>query len=413
MAHNPSAPCCPEFAAMRADVSRRGLMVGAVALAGASTAIGNAVLTASPASAASASSVLMVLSLRGASDGLSLVVPHADPVYYRARPRLAVPADRLLVKDQLFGLHPALAPLLPLWESKRLATIHAAGLPSANRSHFSAMEQLEDADPGSSARVGWLNRLLGTTSGSGALQGFSVTTGVQPTSIFGPEPTMAAASAEDVEIAASEAGPRRDALKVSWADEQSQLGQSMRTLFDTVDAFAPVRAAADNSARYPDTDLGHALATAAQVIRGDVGVEALTVDQGDWDMHADAGSAESGWLVDNATDFAGSVAAFFGDLGAQASKVTLVALSEFGRRVAENESGGTDHGYGNAMFVAGAGVRGGYYGSWPELSAGSDADLTVTTDYRNVLGEIVAKRFGSSVATVFPGLSYRPVGFMV
>ena len=104
---------------------------------------------------------MVVLSLRGAADGLSLVVPHADPQYYAARPRIAIPADTLLAKDGQFGLHPNLAPLLPLWTSGKLAAVHATGLPAPNRSHFAAMEEVEDADPGSSARVGWLNRLIG------------------------------------------------------------------------------------------------------------------------------------------------------------------------------------------------------------------------------------------------------------
>ncbi len=130
-------------------MSRRGLFSGAVALAGATTIVGSAAITTSAAAATPASSVLVVLSLRGAADGLSLVVPHADPVYYSARPRIAVPADQLLAKDAMFGLHPQLAPLLPLWNAGKLAAVHATGLPAPNRSHFAAMEEVEDADPGS------------------------------------------------------------------------------------------------------------------------------------------------------------------------------------------------------------------------------------------------------------------------
>ncbi|WP_198346524.1 MULTISPECIES: DUF1501 domain-containing protein [Nocardioides] len=405
-------PCCPEFAA----VSRRGLFTGAVALAGATTLVGSAAVTASAASATPAPAVLVVLSLRGAADGLSMVVPHADPVYYAARPRIAVPADRLLAKDGMFGLHPALAPLLPMWAAGQVAAVHATGLPSPNRSHFAAMEEVEDADPGSESRSGWLNRLIGTAPGRSPLQGFNMSGGVTPTSLFGPEPTMSASAVDDVGLPGEDEwdhGERRRSLRTLWDHDRSPLGRAMRSTYEAVDTFGPAQAAADTTSSYPDTDLGKALAQVARAIRGNVGVEVFTVDQGDWDMHAGIGSADGGWMVDNVGELAGAIAAFLGDLGDQAGKVTLLTISEFGRRVVENASQGLDHGYGNVMLLAGAGVRGGrYYGSWPGLRADGDADLLVTTDYRSVLAEVVATRFGASTATVFPRFSPEPVGVM-
>ncbi|MCD4526818.1 DUF1501 domain-containing protein [Nocardioides sp. cx-173] len=405
--------CCEEFRA----VSRRGLLSCAIALAGASTAIGSAVVTAAPAAAATASSVLVVLSLRGAADGLSLVVPHGDPVYYQARPRLAIPQAQLLVADEMFGLHPGLAPLVPLWTSGRLAAVQATGLPAPNRSHFAAMEEVEDADPGSTKRVGWLNRLIGTRPGSSPLQGFSIGTGVVPASLFGGEPVMSSDSVKDMAIPGDDEWVVRDGRKRSlhtmWDADRSPLGTAMRSTFSALGAFQPVVRAADNSASYPRSDLGRALASVARIIRGDVGVEVLTVDQGDWDMHSDLGTLEWGRMVDNTDDLARSVAAFLADLGSQAAKVTLVVLSEFGRRTVENDNYGLDHGYGNVMFVAGAGVKGGkVYGTWPGLTRDDDADLRVTTDYRSVLSEVVSTRFGSSTATVFPGFTPTALGLM-
>jgi len=406
--------CCDDYAAMHAAVSRRGLLGGALALAGATTMVGGAVVTASPARAESASSVLVVLSLRGAADGLSLVVPHADPVYYAARPRIAVPSDRLLLKDGMFGLHPAMTDLVPLWQAGKVAAVHATGLPVANRSHFAAMEEMEDADPGSRERVGWLNRLVSGTPGSSPLQGFSAGTSTIPTSLVGPASTMSAGRVGDVELPGNDDdGRRAQSLRIMWNGEKSTLGRSMRTTFDAISAFGPAQAAADNHSTYPGTGVGQSLATAAQIIRGDVGVEVITVDQGDWDMHTDMGSADGGWMSNNAEELAGAIAAFFQDLGTQESKVTLVTLSEFGRRVVENDSNGTDHGYGNVMFVAGAGVRGGYHGHWPGLANSYDADLTVTTDYRQVLADIVSRRFNASVAKVFPGLKWQSTGVML
>lgn len=412
-------PCCTEYAAL----SRRGLLSGAIALAGVSTVVGSAVVTASPAravsagSAVSTESVLVVLSLRGAADGLSLVVPHADPVYYSARPSLAIPSDQLVAKDAMFGLHPNLAPLLPLWNAGSLAAVHATGLPAPNRSHFAAMEEIEDAHPGSTARLGWLNRLIGTDASSSPLQGFNMGGGVIPTSLYGPQPIMSAGDVDGVGLAGDDewdtTGGRKRSLHTVWDGESSALGKAMRSTFAAAARFSPVQATANNESRYPQSDLGKALSEVSRVIRGDVGVEVIAVDQGDWDMHSGLGTLTWGRMRKNADDFAASVAAFFTDLGSQRSRVTLVALSEFGRRVVENNNYGLDHGYGNVMFVAGAGVKGGkYYGNWPGLSSDLDADLMVTTDYRSVLAEVVASRFGASTATVFPGFQRETVGVM-
>ena len=168
----------------------------------------------------------------------------------------------------------------------------------------------------------------------------------------------------------------------------------------------------DTTAAYPNTDLARGLAAAARMIRGDVGIKVLTLDQGNWDMHTNLGTLGWGAMIRNAQEFADAISAFFADLGTQRPKVTLVALSEFGRRIAENANYGLDHGYGNAMWAFGAGVQGGYYGTFPTLTNTLDADLLVTTDYRNVLADVVESRFGASVPTVFPGLSRKRVGFM-
>lgn len=405
-------PCCAEYAA----VSRRGFIGGAMALAGTTSVIGSAVLTASPATAAAGGNVLVVLSMRGAADGMSLVVPHSDPNYYAARPGIAVAPDSLLVRNAMFGLHPSLAPLLPLWQAGKMATVHAAGLPVANRSHFSAMEELEDAAPGSSARVGWLNRMVGTTPGSGALQGFAVGSGVVPTSLVGPESSLSAGRVDDVSFAGDDQWDadhgRMPSLHTMWDTDSSTLGTGMRAAFGAVGSFTPATLTTDQRASFPNGDLGEALSTASRVVRGDVGVEVITVDHGNWDMHTDIGNLTWGRMKNNATELAAGIAAFFTDLGPAASRVTLVALSEFGRRVRVNSNGGLDHGFGSVMMAFGAGVTGGYYGRWPGVSTTEDADLLVTTDYRDVLADVVAARFNASIPTVFPGLQRTSVGFM-
>jgi uncharacterized protein (DUF1501 family) len=320
----------------------------------------------------------------------------------------------------MFGLHPALAPLLPLWNAGRLAAVHATGLPAPNRSHFAAMEEVEDADPGSTVRSGWLNRLIGQDDRTSPLQAFSVGSGVPPASLYGPADYISAGEVASMAVPGAEksdteAWRRLRSLHRVWEGQDTVMGRAMRATLRAVEEFDPVhdtRKTPTHGATYPSSDLGRAFAEVARVVRGDVGVEVLTVDQGDWDHHSGLGTPERGRMLRNAGELASSVAAFFTDLGALADKVTLVVLSEFGRRVVENANDGLDHGYGNAMLLAGAGVVGGYHGRWPGLTEELDADLLVTTDYRSVLSEVVSSRFAASPAAVFPGFVRESVGVM-
>jgi len=376
--------------------------------------------TSTAYAAAPVDRVLVVLSMRGACDGLSLVVPHGDPVYYAARPGIAVPSTRLLAKDGFFGLHPALAPLLPWWTSGKMAAVHATGLPAPNRSHFSAMEEVEDADPGSDKRVGWLNRLIGRNGTGSPVEAIQFGDGVPSAAVSGPQPVLVTASADSVQLSAADdadsATKRYRSMSRMWGEVPGPLGAGARTALDVVDQFAPVRngpSAPANGATYPRGDLGEALASTARTIRADVGAEVITVDHGSWDHHTWIGQPDNGNLRRMADEFAGCLAAFLTDLGPLADKVTVVTLSEFGRRVKENANQGLDHGYGNVMFLLGAGVKGrAYYGTWPGLTNTTDADLLVTTDYRSVLSEVVTTRLGASSAQVFPGFSPETVGVM-
>jgi uncharacterized protein (DUF1501 family) len=195
-----------------------------------------------------------VLSLRGGADGMSLVVPHGDHGYYKARPTIGIPKDRLLAKDALFGLHPQLAPLLPMWNAGNLAAIHATGLSVANRSHFSAMEEVEEAHPGSSQRVGWLNRLVGTDNHHSPLQGVGVVSGPPPTELVGPVPLMTVGSLSDLNIAADDQydtdpkGKRRRSLTTLYENDHSPIGRAMRSTLRATSHVAPVLATKDNTA---------------------------------------------------------------------------------------------------------------------------------------------------------------------
>ena len=261
-------------------------------------------------------------------------------------------------------------------------------------------------------------RLVGDLPGTSPAQGLSVGSTAMPTSLYGPEPVMAVTDLRRVQVSGAEEnidpnGTRRRSLETLWSTDSSELGTGVRSALAASIDLLPSLDQPDTAGAYPATDLGKALAAVSRVLRADTGTSLVTVDQEDWDHHVDVGTIAYGRMRNNAANLASSIAAFFTDLGPYADKVTLVTISEFGRRIVENAQRGLDHGWGNVMFLAGAGVKGGqYYARWPGLDLSLDADLPVTTDYRSVLAEVVAARTDASVATVFPGLVPEAVGVM-
>jgi len=416
---HPSAACCDFDRSRRKFLRNAGLLAGAGVL---TSTFGSAFMQAARASTGTASNVLVVLSLRGGADGLSLVVPHGDRAYALARPRLAVPRNALLAQDAMFGLHPMFAPLLPMWTAGTFAAVNAVGLPVPNRSHFAAMEEIEDADPGSVERRGWLNRLVGLNDPLSAIDAVQIGSPIVPTALYGESPVLAVADIDDMSL------PGRDdpdgyarrvaSLQEAWSRDLTSLGRGARAALDMSGQFADIAglpSEPENGAVYPSGDLGKSLAETARLVRADIGTEVVTVDFGAWDMHFGIGNVDSGLLTSAVEELALALQAFFTDLGTLGSRVTVVTISEFGRRVEENANNGLDHGWGNVMLLLGAGVRGGrYHGSWPGLGHGKlvQGDLAVTNDYRSVLAEVVSTRFGADVSKVFPGFRPTPIGVM-
>ena len=419
----PPACGCDDYAALsRRSLLRGAGIVGAAGLAGTATSMVGDVMTAAAFGAEPRGNVLVVVSQRGGVDGLSMVVPHAEAAYYTARPTTAIPRSRLLHKDSTFGLHPSFRPLSPMWNRDAFAVVHAVGMPIPNRSHFSAMEEIEDADPGSRERIGWLNRMIGALGGlaeENLFEGVALGTNVVPTSLVGPADSLAIASASYLSTPYGDTRVGkgvRNGLREMYSGSGSAVSNAGREALDLARRGRQFTTEAERTPRhgatYPGSSLGTSLRNAAALIRAGLGVRAIAVDSGGWDHHIGL----SGAMTSGVDDLAGSLAAFFRDLGPTAQRVTVVTLSEFGRRLNENGAGGVDHGYGNAVLVMGAGVKGGrYYGRWPTLRAGKqvEGDLAVTTDYRHVLTEILQSRFpGVNTSEVFPGADYRRTGFM-
>ena len=407
-------------------VSRRALFVAAGAAA--TTVFGDAVRQTAWGSEAGGN-VLVVLSLRGGIDGLGVVVPHGDPGYAAARPTIAVPARELFGKDDLFGLHPALRPLEPMWTSGRLAAVHAVGLPVPNRSHVLAIEEIEDADPGSRRRQGWVNRMAGLGEPTAPLGAVHLGRATTPRIAAGPAPVLCAVGVDDLRLAGAPdhvvaaRARRRTALGTVWDNAEGPLAEGARAalavttqLEEVVDVgYKPADGVA-YPVTHPGADLGAALSDTARLIKADIGVEVVSIDFGSFDLHDHYGTLSDGRMQPLVDALGQGIAAFFADLGAAGDRVTLLTISEFGRRVAQNGNTGLDHGWGNMMLLAGAGVRGGrYYGRWPGLGSTDlvDGDLQVTTDYRDVLGEVVARRFPSrDLSRIFPGHALDPLGLV-
>ncbi|GAB7193197.1 DUF1501 domain-containing protein [Kineococcus sp. NUM-3379] len=411
---------CPENEGLR----RRGFLKGLGGL-GAAAAAGAPLVSTQAAYAATGTwngPVLLVLSLRGGMDGLSVVAPVGDPDYARLRPGIAVPGTTALpTGDRRFGLHPAMAPLAGLWKAGKMSAIHAVGTPDGSRSHFRATEELERAAPGTGIRTGWLNRVLGAAGTGTAFEAVQLGRGNPAALLAGPARGTAMRSLKGFSLAGSDwVGPRMNtALKALHTGANLPTAPTALLTLSALDTAASVARSStgpQNGAVYPTSDLGRVLADAALLIRANVGLQALTVDVGDWDMHSGLGRAGTGWMADKVTDLSTALAAFARDLGALFDRVTVVTMSEFGRRAKENGSGGVDHGHGNAVLLLGGGLNGGkVHGTWPGLTdaALDNGDLRGTTDYRNVLAEILVKRTGlstSKLPEVFPGLTPRFAG---
>jgi uncharacterized protein (DUF1501 family) len=390
------------------------------------TTFGADLLKGAALNGAARGKTLICLFQRGAADALNVVVPHGDPAYYRLRPNIAIPRPSLaagaagaLDLDGHFGLHPALAPLKPLWDMGILAPVHAVGSPSSTRSHFDAQDYMETGTPDQKGtRDGWLNRYLaleGTCEAGCAhdakpspFRAVSMTQQT-PRMLEGPAPTIAMNSLNEFSVRA--AGPAADRLEALYrtgsADVVHAAGGEMFEAVKILKAANPQKYLAQNGAEYPNSQFGQRLRQIAQLVKADVGVEVAFADVGGWDTHVNQGGS-TGQLAQRLDDFARSIAALVADLGDRMADVTIMTMSEFGRTVRQNGNGGTDHGHASALFVLGGAVKGKrVYGTWPGLEPEQlyeGRDLALTTDFRTVFSEVAARSLGATrLETVFPG----------
>lgn len=389
--------------------------------------------------------VLICLFQRGAVDGLSMVVPHGDPFYYQHRSAgpggIALPNTgdgKVIDLDGFFGLHPTLAPLKPIYDAGHLAAIQAVGSPNATRSHFDAQDYMESAAPGDKGiRDGWLARALlhcpkDKIRRSKLFQAVSLTPQV-PRSLQGDADALAIADLRTFGVNGETAGMGA-AMAGGMGGSNGGAAGGFEALYDQAvgdvlhgagkESFEAIKMLSGlhaesyvpaPGAEYPRGRFGDALQQIAQLVKADVGVQVAFAESGGWDTHAGQGGAQ-GQLARNLGEFGRGLAALFTDLGDRMGDVVILTMSEFGRTVRQNGTGGTDHGHATCFLALGGAVSGGkVLGRWPGLSPehlNEDRDLALTTDFRDVFGEIAAHHLGvHDLAAVFPGHPITPKNF--
>lgn len=372
--------------------------------------------------------VLVCIFLRGGIDGLSAVVPYFEGAQlYDARPTIATPepgSGGSLDLDGRFALHPAMAPLKELYDDGSFGIIHATGLTDSSRSHFDAMRFMEAGLSGDKGlETGWLGRHLKTAAWSNDSPFRAVGMGAMVAeSLRGPVSPLAIKSIADFHFKGRETELRQlqQSLASLYAVDApvDRMGTQASMVFEIVEMLQDLSAAeyqAAGGASYPEGEFGMGLKQVAQLIKADVGLEVACVDLGGWDTHEGQGTLDGEFnaLLD---ELSRGLHAFYTDLGERMKDVSVVTMSEFGRRVKENGSAGTDHGYGNVMFLMGGGTKGGQvFSDWPSLSPEAlvDGDLAITTDYRDVLAEVVRGRLkNDALNEVFPGYEAKAIGLV-
>src|ERR1017187_5912044 len=400
---------------------------GALAIAGTTAIPGFLVRSVMAETAATPGRRLVVIFQRGAADGLNVVVPYREKNYYAMRPGIAIPENQVLDLDGFFGLHPSLAAFKPLYDQGHLAIVHAAGSPDMSRSHFDAQDYMESGTPGlKSTQDGWLNRALQVedaryrcthTPFRAVALGADV-----PRTLAGSIPAIALSNLNSFAIGGRgpAPSPAANAFEAMYGDSGDRIfhpaGEETFGAVKMLRAANPGQYTPSSGANYPNSEFGNNMKQIAQLLKANLGVEAAFTDVSGWDTHQNQGSV-NGQLANRLSDFSASIAAFWRDMGDDAGNITLVTMSEFGRTAHENGTGGTDHGHANAMFVLGGNVKGGkVYGRWPGLDndqLNEGRDLVLTTDFRQVLGEVVSDTLGANnLDVVFPGAKLAPTRFL-
>lgn len=366
---------------------------------------------------------LVIINLRGGADGLNIITPYKEDNYYRIRPTISLePPSKpngVIDLDRFFGMHPALAPILPLYESKELAFLHAVGWPGESHSHFEAWEEIElgVANTEEKPVTGWLTRyleLISETLSPSPLQ--LVNFSSWPSKLFiGCQGVNQLTQLSDFRLinfnsTTSNKPNILDSLK-SLYSQPSALSIIGEQTINSMEKINKILENQKKESKYPKTKFGNQLESVADLINAEVGLRVVSLDLNGWDTHIMQGGSK-GHMANLLLELASAISAFSLQVKDKWKEVLVVVMTEFGRRAMENGSSGTEHGQGGVMFFVGGGVNGGrVYGDWPGLDdskLSSPGDLAITTDFREALGEFIIPQIGSNKLTkVFPNYQIR------
>ncbi|MBS1949906.1 MAG: Protein of unknown function (DUF1501) [Cytophagales bacterium] len=372
--------------------------------------------------------ILVCIFQRGAMDGLMAVTPFTDNYLKNARPNLFMSADskgELIDLDGRFGLHPGFKNFTQLYKSKQLAIVHGVGSPNTTRSHFDAQDYMESGTPfNKGTPSGWLNRAVGLLGHEGSpFRAVSLTSSL-PRSLYGDNPSIAISNLADFGLQLK--GAKTAYLTAQTFEElydqtsDDLLKETGKESFEAMNMLKKTdikNYKPANSAVYPGSALGNAMKQIAQLIKMDVGLEIAFAESGGWDTHFNQGT-DKGIFSRNAEDLSKSITAFWADLGSIQGDVTLMTMTEFGRTVRQNGTGGTDHGRASCLFILGNDVQGGkVHGLINPLAVENLADgrdLEVTTDFRSIFSEVADKHLQlNDDRLLFPDWSGSKLGVMI
>ncbi len=381
---------------------------------------------------------LVVIFLRGGADGLNLIVPYKDPAYYQLRRQLAIPLpgkeNGAVDLDGFFALHPRMKSLAPLFASGSVVAAHAVGYGQNTRSHFEEQDVWETGVSGNTVNSdGWLNRHLATSEGRGPIRAISIGDKL-PRILRGKATAYAVHGISDLAFPQTLGDPTvvTAALEHAYQTDPNAHTDAARDLLSqsskaTLEGIKQLQSVAKNeykpSVEYPKTEIARRLSEVARLIKYDMGLEVAEIDYDGWDTHQNQGNATQGNFGNLAQNLADALAAFHADLGDRMNDVLVTTLSDFGRTAEENGTGGTDHGWANCLLAmggpvvkAGGGKARKVMGQWPGLGPEQlheKRDLLHTTDFRDVLGELVRVHLGNAnLEKVLPQHEFKPVGLI-
>lgn len=381
--------------------SRRNFLKRSLALAAAGAAPG-LLFSGSAQAAGTGRRVLLVIHLDGGCDGLNMVVPYQNSLYYQARPNLAIAASAALPLDGRQALHPAMTALSSLYQGGKVSVINGVGYPNFNRSHFAAEDIYWTANTSGTGSTGWLGRTLDRNGGGDLLAGIYVGSAL-PKSMAAKTvtvPVIPSVGSYNYQTTGSKSDGELQKQAFQAAYSQAPTGQPMfdgllaatQAAYDSVGLVQQAAASYQTTVTYGSDSLSQNMKLAAQLIRADLGTGIISMAQGGYDTHSNQPAAQEKLLG----ALSGAIGSFMLDAqaGGFADRVGILVWTEFGRRVAENTSNGTDHGTAAPMLLIGNGIKGGVYGAEPDLGSLDRGDLRMTTDFRSVYGTALSAWLG-------------------